>query len=76
MAETWIPVFHDEFTRVTLLSTFLQSDGLTVKIVPDVNSPPLQDPAAHGVKSQYTLHVLLVPASEVERAQELIAEYQ
>jgi hypothetical protein len=70
------PVFHDDLEKVTLLAAFLQSDGLSVKIVPDVKSPPLMDPAAHCVKSQYTLHLLLVPEDEVERARELIAEYQ
>jgi hypothetical protein len=72
----WTTVYHDDLETVTLLSTFLQSDGLRVKIVPDVNSPPLQGPAAHGVKSQYTHHLLLVPAEEVEQARELIEAYE
>jgi len=76
VSSKWVPVFREELEEATLLMAYLRSDGIAVKIVPDVKSPPLRDPTAHNLKSQYTLHVLLVPAAEEERALEVIAAYQ
>jgi len=69
------PVYRGSFQDAALLRSYLEGDGLSVKMVPDVTSEPLQSPAAHNVKSQYTLYVLLVLEDEVERAEELVEAY-
>jgi len=70
-----VPVYRDDQEKATLLFSYLRGDGLNVKMIPDVTSPPLQSPGAHNVKSRYSLHILLVPEDEVERAEELIESY-
>lgn len=74
-AEKWVPVYKATLDNVTLLLAFLQSDEITGKIVPDVTSPPLRDPAAHNLKSEYTLHLLLVAPGDLDRARELVEAY-
>ena len=72
---SWVLVYRADFEAASLARSFLEGDGLTVKMVPDVKSPPLQSPAAHTVKSQYTHYVLLVPEQEASRAKELVDSY-
>jgi hypothetical protein len=69
------PVYRGSFQDAALLRAYLEGDGLSVKMVPDVTSEPLQSPAAHNVKSQYKMHLLLVRAEDVERAGELVEVY-
>ena len=71
----WVPVFRGPLKDAALLKTFLESDGLSVRLVPDVTSAPLQSPAAHTVKSQYAEHVILVPETDQERAEELLESF-
>ena len=70
-----IPVFRGELEKATLIYSYLKGDGLAVKMVADPKSPPLQSPAAHNVKSRYTMHVLLVPEPEAARALELVESF-
>lgn len=71
----WRPVYRADLSSLTMLQTFLEGDEIPTRIAPDIGSEPLQGPAAHNVKSQYQMQVLLVPAEFLERAQELAAAY-
>ncbi len=57
------------------MTTFLKGYQVEAIMVPDVTSKPLNDPAAHGVKSQYSLHVVLVDEEHSEEAQALVDDY-
>lgn len=71
----WAPVHRDTLDKASLVMSFLQGDGIRVKMVPDVTSPPLQSPGAHTVKSRYTRHVVLVLEEDLPRARELVRDY-
>jgi hypothetical protein len=71
----WVPVFRGPFEDASLLKAFLESDGLAVKLIPDVTSEPLQSPGAHNIRSQYTEHVVLVTEDEKKRAEELLDSF-
>lgn len=70
-----VPVYRDDEQATALIFSYLKGDGLEVKMIPDVTSEPLQSPGAHGVKSRYSLHVLLVSKEDEDRALELIEAY-
>jgi hypothetical protein len=75
MTTKWVAVYTDTLQSAALLKSFLESDQLEIKMVPDVQSPPLQSPGPHSVKSQYTQYLVLAREDQVERARELIADY-
>jgi len=75
MSDTWQPVWKGEFDDALLMKSWIEGDGIEVKMTADVKSTPLRDPGAHGVRSEYERQVLFVKEADVERAEELIEAY-
>ena len=70
-----IPVYREELEKATLMVSFLKGYQIPAIMIPDVTSKPLKDPAAHGVKSQYSLNVILVDEEYEQEAQALVDDY-
>jgi hypothetical protein len=70
-----IPVYRESEEKAALMTTFLKGYQVEALMIPDVMSEPLNGPAGHGVKSQYSLHVVLVDEEYSEDAQALVDEY-
>lgn len=70
-----IPVFRGDYQKAALLKSFIESDDIDVTMTPDVKSDPLQGFAAHQVKTQYSLYVLLVRSADQDRAREMIEAF-